>query len=43
LEIAMNQIAEDKNTLRSLGYAVLGMCAGALCLVALAIVVGHFA
>lgn len=39
----MNQIAEDKNTLRSLGLAVLGMCVGALGLVAMAVLVGHFA
>lgn len=39
----MNQIAEDKNTLRSLGLAVLGMCVGALSLVAMAVLVGHFA
>jgi hypothetical protein len=37
----MNQILEDKNTLRSLGRAVLGMCVGALCLVAIAIVVAR--
>jgi len=39
----MNQIVEDRNTLRRLGLAVLGMCIGALCLVALAAVVGHLA
>lgn len=39
----MNQIAEDKNTLRRLALAVLGMCIGALGLVAIATLVGHLA
>ena len=39
----MDQTVEDKITLRRLAFAVLGMCTGALCLVAIAIVVGHFA
>lgn len=39
----MNQIVEDKNTLRRLGLAVLGMCIGALGLIAVATLVGHLA
>ncbi|MDB6062968.1 MAG: hypothetical protein JWM78_3071 [Verrucomicrobiaceae bacterium] len=39
----MDQITEDKATLRRLGFAVLGMCGGALCLVVFAIVMGRFA
>lgn len=37
----MNQIVEDKKTLRSLGLAVFAMCVGALCLVAVATLVGR--
>lgn len=39
----MNQIVEDKNTLRRLALAVLGMCIGALGLVVVAVIVGHLA
>lgn len=39
----MNQTVEDKNTLRRLALAVLGMCIGALGLVVAATLVGHLA
>jgi len=37
----MNEIVDDKTTLRRLGTAILAMCIGAISLMAIAILVGH--
>jgi len=37
----MSEIVEDKATLRRLGMAVLAMCAGAMCLIVVAMTVGR--
>lgn len=37
----MSEIVEDKATLRGLGVAIIAMCIGALCLMAIAIAIGH--
>ena len=37
----MNQVAEDKTTMRRLSVAIFAMCLGTLGIVVLAVTVGH--